>query len=105
MILDGDVVELEDELAVDDDLLVLLASMAAFGAQELGVEATRRRHVVDDDERLRPGRPVHPTNDSNPLLRERDEISLHHHEAVALERADGFVVERSEGPRLVGDEP
>ncbi len=58
VVFDCNVVELEDELAVDDDLLVFLASMAAFGTQELRVEATGSRYVADDDERLRPGRAV-----------------------------------------------
>jgi hypothetical protein len=54
MVLDVDTVELEQDLAVADDLLVLVAPVAAFGAEDLLVEAARRGDVPNDDERLRP---------------------------------------------------
>jgi hypothetical protein len=48
-------VELEEDLAVADDLLVRLTSVTAGGAEHLLVEAARGGHVPDDDERLGPG--------------------------------------------------
>ena len=43
VILDVDVVDLQDDLALADDLLVLLASVSAVRAQQRRVEAARRR--------------------------------------------------------------
>jgi hypothetical protein len=55
MIFDIDPVELQQDLAVRDDLLVLVAAVAALGAEHLQVEPARRRDVAHDDHRLRPG--------------------------------------------------
>ena len=51
VILDVDVVQLQDDLAVRDDLLVLVAAVAALGGEYLLVEAARRRDVADDQHR------------------------------------------------------
>jgi hypothetical protein len=54
MIRDVKSVELQQDLAVADDLLVLVAAVAALGGEYLLVEAARRRHVADDHYRLWP---------------------------------------------------
>jgi len=56
VILNLGVVELEQDLAVPDDLLVLVAAVTAVGAEDLLVEAARRGHVAHDEQRLRPDR-------------------------------------------------
>jgi hypothetical protein len=54
MIRDVKSVELQQDLAVADDLLVLVAAVAALGGEYLLVEAARRRHVAHDHHRLWP---------------------------------------------------
>jgi hypothetical protein len=55
VVLDVDVVQLQHDLAVADDLLVLVAAVAALSGEYLLVEATGRGDVADDQHRLWPG--------------------------------------------------
>jgi hypothetical protein len=55
VVLDVGGVQLQQDLAVADDLLVLLAAVAALGAEYLLVEAAGRGDVADDQQRLWPG--------------------------------------------------
>jgi hypothetical protein len=54
VILDLDVMELQDDLAVLDDLLVLVPAVAALGTEHPEVEPPRGGDVPDDHHRLRP---------------------------------------------------
>jgi hypothetical protein len=54
VILDLEVVELQQDLAVPDDLLVLVPAMAALRAEHRQVEPPRGVDIADDDQRLWP---------------------------------------------------
>jgi hypothetical protein len=59
MVHDVEAVDLQHDLAVLDDLLVLVAAVPILGVEEPGVEAAGCRDVADDDQRLRPDRRAH----------------------------------------------
>ena len=61
VIFDVETMELEEDLALVDDLLVLVASVPTLGTQQLDVKTARRWDVADGDERLRPDPRAHAT--------------------------------------------
>ena len=61
VVLDVDVMQLQHELAVADELFVVLAAVGTLGAEDLGIEPARGRDVMNGDHRLRPDLWSHAT--------------------------------------------